>query len=247
MISPAGRGDAGAFLVRLLRLDPAALVRLRPGIRPPRRETALPTESQPTESQATVPQPDGGEQRPVELWGRLPFGVLVVRTLPVTLDTDLTVRASELLATLTDPVAAAPKRRDEQWRWPLPPSRGQAVERLPAGEVAHLARAASDTLREASSHGVAGRAVGERVIRDALLDHIAIVVAGYNGEHVDVPQRVVQAVVRMGFLGGESASPTTSVTFGDNLVTVRLAAGWIGLDASYGCAWYRPSSPLRMS
>ncbi len=225
MISPAGRADAGAFLARLLRLDPAAVVRLRPA----------------------RPEPGRPEGRPVEIWAMLPFGVLAVRTLPVTLDTDQTVRASELLATLTDPAAAAPKRRDEAWRWPLPPSRGQIVETIGAAEIAHLARAAAETLRAASTQGVAGRAVGQRVMRDALLDHIAIVVAGYHGEHVDVPQRIVQAVVRMGFLGGGSAMPATSVTFGDNLVTVRLAAGWIGLDASYGCAWFRPSSPLRMS
>jgi hypothetical protein len=61
-----------------------------------------------------------------------------------------------------------------------------------------------------------------------------------------VPQRLVQAVVRMGFLGYTSTDPPESVTFGDNLVTVRLAAGWIGLDASYGCAWYHPTSPMRM-
>jgi hypothetical protein len=182
------------------------------------------------------------------MWAMLPFGVLVVRALPVGLDADTTVRASELLATLEDPtVRTAPKPRDEAWLWPLPSSRGQSVEVLPAGELARVAAAASRTLREASHHGLAGRAVGERVIRDALLDHIPIVVTGYRGEQVDVPQRMVQAVVRMGFLGDTSGNPPGSVTFGDNLVTVRLAASWIGLDASYGCAWYRPSSPMRMT
>jgi hypothetical protein len=219
-IGPAGQADAGAFLVRLLRLDPAALVRLRPSAR------------------------DAGH---TEIWAMLPFGVLATRMLPVGLDGDRTVRASELFATLDDPAAGDPRRHDEQWRWPLPPSRGQAVDQLPAGEVARLALAASRTLREAASHGVGGRVLGERVIRDALLDHIPIVVTGYSGERVDVPQRVVQAVVRMGFLGDGSADSSTSVTFGEKLVTVRLAVGWIGLDASYGCAWYRPSSPMRIS
>ena len=176
----------------------------------------------------------------------LPFDVLVVRALPVSLDTDVTVAAAALLETLSDPPAPAPRRLDEAWRWPLPPSRGREVERLPAAEVARVAAAASRTLREASQRGVGGRAVGERVIRDALLDHIPIVVTGYHGESVDVPQRIVQAVVRMGFLGSTSEDPSGSVTSGDNLVTVRLVAGWIGLDASYGCAWYHPTSPLRI-
>jgi hypothetical protein len=89
--------------------------------------------------------------------------------------------------------------------------------------------------------------VGERVIRDALLDHIAIVVTGYHGERVEVPQRVVQAVIRMGFLGDTSADSSESVTFGDKSVTVRLVSGWLGLDALYGCVWHRPISPMRMS
>ena len=225
MMGPAGQADAGAFLVRLLRLDPTALVRLRP---------ARTGDGEPA-------------ARPVEIWAQLPFGVLAVRALPVSLDTDTTVRASELLETLRDPAAARPKRRDEEWRWPLPPSRGRVVESLPAAQVARVAAAASRTLREASHHGVGGRSVGERVIRDALLDHIPIIVTGYDGEQVDVPQRLVQAVARMGFLGHVSADPSASVTFGDNLVTVRLAAGGIGFDASYGCAWYRPSSSMRMT
>jgi hypothetical protein len=235
MIGPAGQADAGAFLVRLLRLDPGAVVRLRPARhRPaPHGHTA------------------GGDalagDASAEIWAMLPFRVLAVRALPVSLDTDVTVPAAALLKTLRDPSAARPQRRDEAWRWPLPPSRGEIVESIPAAEVARVATAASRTLREASQHGVGGRAVGERVIRDALLDHIPIVVTGYHGERVDVSQRIVQAVVRMGFLGSASVDPSGSATFSDSSVTVRLVAGWIGLDASSGCAWYRPSSPMRMT
>jgi hypothetical protein len=235
MIGPAGQADAGAFLVRLLRLDPGAVVRLRPA-------RHRPAPQGPTE---------GGDaltgDASAEIWAMLPFRVLAVRALPVSLDTDVTVPAAALLKTLRDPSAARPQRRDEAWRWPLPPSRGEIVESIPAAEVARVATAASRTLREASQQGVGGRAVGERVIRDALLDHIPIVVTGYHGERVDVSQRIVQAVVRMGFLGSASVDPSGSATFGDSSVTVRLVAGWIGLDASSGCAWYRPSSPLRMT
>ncbi len=82
------------------------------------------------------------------------------------------------------------------------------VESLPATELARVAAAASETLRTAAEKGVGGRAVGERVVRDALLDHVAIVVTAADGERVEVPQRLVQAVVRMGFLG---QSPSDSV------------------------------------
>ncbi len=217
MIGEAGRADAGAFLTRLLRLDPNAVVRLRPA----------------------------GRDR-AEIWAMLPFRVLVVRTLATGLDADATFGAAALLDALADP-AAPVRRRDEAWRWPLPPSRGRIIETLPAEEVARVAAAASQTLRTASEQGVGGRAVGERVVRDALLDHVPIVVTGAAGEHVDVSQRLVQAVVRMGFLGPATVGPSESVTFGDNLVTVRLAAAWICLDASYGSAWYRLTSPLQLS
>jgi len=221
VISPAGRADAGAFLVRLLRLDPAALVRLRPS-----RDRADLT----------------------ELWARLPFGALVTRGLPGAADGDTTVEAAALLRGLTGASEPAPRRRDEDWRWPLPPSRGEAVEEVPAADIARIARAASETLRTAAEHGVGGRAVGERVLRDALLDHVPIVVTD-GPRRIEVSQRLVQAVVRMGFIPTGSDYPPSSkpMTSRHLTITVRLAAGWIGLDASYGSAWYRPSSPLRLS
>ena len=215
MIDAAGRADAGAYLVRLVRLDPAALVRLRPA------------------AGAT------------EMWARLPFDVLATRRLRSSLTADVTVAAADLLAGLekcpseeggSDPGELP--RRDTEWRWALPPGRGTAVERIPAVELIRVAAAASRTLRTAAEEGVGGRAVGQRMLRDALLDHVPIVVTSDTGERVDVPQRMVQGLVRMGFLG--------SVTAGDNSVTVRLAMGWIGIDGSYGSAWYRPIAPLRL-
>lgn len=217
MIDEAGRADAGAFLARLLRLDPAALARLRPSTVGPGA---------------------------TEIWAMLPFAVLVTRMLPVAVEKDVTVAAAALLDTLRDPAAPPAQRRDEAWRWPLPPSRGRPVETIPTEEIARVAEAASRTLRSASEQGVGGRAVGERAVRDALLDYVPVVVTGSDGTRVDIPQRLVQAVVRMGFLATSPAHG--SVTLGDNLITVRLSSGWICLDASYGSAWYRPSSPLRL-
>ena len=62
VIGPAGRADAGAFLARLLKLDPHALVRLRPV--------------------------GGGV---AEMWAMLPFSVLAVRRVRTPLDADSTV------------------------------------------------------------------------------------------------------------------------------------------------------------
>jgi hypothetical protein len=229
VISPAGRADAGAYLARLVRLDPAALVRLRPvasGV--------------------------------AQLWAMLPFGVLVVRRVPADDATDVTVAAAELLATLSDDRSVAvgsgsggsggtgpvePRRRDEAWRWALPPARSEIVERIPAAAITAVARAASRTLRAAVAEGVGGRRVGERIVRDALLDHVAIVATGQAGVRAEVPQRLVQALVRMGFV----QDIDDLVTESERSVTVRSVGGWVGLDGSYGSAWYRPSSPLRFA
>jgi hypothetical protein len=224
VIGAAGRADAGAFLVRLVRLDPGALVRLRPA--------------------------DGR----TEMWARLPFDVLVTRRLASPVSGDVTVSAAELLAVLESmsphgayntgrgELAGLP-RRDTEWRWALPPSRGDAIERIPAVELVRVAAAASRTLREAAAQGVGGRAVGERVLRDALLDHVAITVTAADGQRIDIAQRVIQGAVRMGFLGPVASG--SKVTTSDDYVTVRLAMGWTGIDASYGSVWYRPSYPLR--
>ena len=210
MIGEAGRSDAGAFLSRLLRLDPSALVRLRPA----------------------------GPDR-VALWAMLPFRVLVVRTVDAALETDQTVAAADLLAGLdrADPLP----RRDQDWRWPLPPSGARVVEELPAREIARVAAAAEATLRSAATGGVGGRAVGERALRDALLDHVPIVVTDVDGDRVEIPQRLVQGIVRMGFL-----APFIDITDGHDLVTVRVASGWISLGAAFGSAWFHRRSPFRL-
>jgi hypothetical protein len=179
----------------------------------------------------------------------LPFRVLVCQRLTVEPPSDITVLASDLAAWLRAPDGSAPKRRDEAWRWPLPPSEGRVVESIPVAEVTRLAEAAARTVRSAIAEGVGGRAVGERVLRDALLDHIAIVVTGTGddqgegeAEKLEIPQRMIQALVRAGLL-----AEVTTDTAGTEAVTVRRAMGWIGLSGRYGSAWYRPISPLRLS
>jgi hypothetical protein len=198
--------DVMVFLGRLTHLDSAAVVRLRPA----------------------------GPAR-TALWARLPWGVLVTREVDAEVGDDRTVDAAELLGR-PDPAPEEPSaRRDVGWRWPLPPHPGAVVEELPAQRLRDVAAAAAGTLREVTAAGLDGRRVGARVLREALLDHVAVVVETDGGVRVEVPQRLVQAVVRMGFLG-RSEVP----------VRVRLADRWVGLAARYGTAWLPPPDPLRL-
>lgn len=201
-----GVPDAGAFLARLTRLDPTAPVRMRN---------------------------TGGR---VALWGRLPWEVLVTREVAGHGPDDVTVSAGELLAVLARGGDELPARRDAQWRWPLPPPGGETVESVSGVELSRLAEAAAGTLREVSAGGLSGRSVGQRAVRDALLDHVALVVTPSGGRPVEVSQRLVQAVSRMGFLGpGEADGPHTRV---------RVVGGWVGLSAPYGVAWLQAVKKL---
>jgi hypothetical protein len=201
-----GVPDAGAFLARLTRLDPGAPVRLR------------------------------GSSGRTALWARLPWDVLVTREVAGRGPDDATVSASELLSELAKGGDRLPALRDAQWRWPLPPSAGETVESVSAAELTRLAAAAAGTLREVTAGGLAGRAVGQRAVRDALLDHVALVVTPSDGKPVEVSQRLVQAISRMGFLGPEAADvPDTRV---------RVAGRWVGLSAPYGVAWLQAVSGL---
>ncbi|GIJ80524.1 hypothetical protein SAMN05443287_1186 [Micromonospora phaseoli] len=208
----SGVADAGAFLARLVRLEPSALVRLRPA----------------------------GTSARTALWARLPWGVLVVRTVAGAGAGDVTVAAGRLLAELAAGGAALPARLDAQWRWALPPAASRRVETLPGAQVRRLAEAAAGTLREAAEHGVGGRAVGQRALRDALLDHVAVVVTPDEepDRPVEVTQRMVQGLVRMGFLGMLADSPDQGG------VQVRAAGRWVGLVGPYGAVWSQKATDL---
>jgi hypothetical protein len=201
-----GVADAGAFLARLTRLDPAAPVRLR------------------------------GATGRTALWARLPWGVLVTREVAGRGPDDATVAAAQLLGVLAEGGDELPGRRDAEWRWPLPPPSAETVESVSAVELGRLATAAAGTLREVTTAGLGGRAVGQRAVRDALLDHVALTVMTAAGRPVEVSQRLVQAVSRMGFLGPEG--------LGGPDARVRVAGRWVGLSAPYGVAWLQMSSKL---
>ncbi|MDW5323612.1 hypothetical protein [Plantactinospora sp. KLBMP9567] len=230
----SGLPDAGAFLARLTRLDPGAVVRLRSG----------------------APGAAAGAPDRTVLWARLPWDVLVGRVVAGAGPGDATVSAAELLAELGRGGAALPRRRDADWRWPVPGGPGTVVETIAGAELRRIAAAAADTLRGAATEGVAGRAVGQRAVRDALLDHVAVVVTGppsstdpvpdpgaagtdpgRTGGRIEVSQRLVQAIVRMGFLGSSGPS-------GQDAVQVRIMGRWVGLAAPFGVAWSQKVSQL---
>lgn len=205
-----GAQDAGAFLVRLTRLDPAVVVRLR------------------------------SFQGRTELWAMLPWNVLVTRSVDGEGPGDATVAAADLLAQLARGGRSLPSRRDSDWRWGLPPEGARSVERLPVDELRRVAAAAAGTLRDATANGVGGQPVGERALRDALLDHVAIVVTTDTTQRIEISQRLVQGVTRMGFLGGRPSSEASD----SSDVHVQLAGRWVGLAAPYGAAWLPAVSQL---
>jgi hypothetical protein len=213
----AGIADAGAFLARLTRLDPAALVRLRASAYP-RRQTGA------TGTGRTA------------LWARLPWEVLVTREVAGRGPDDATVSAAELLAVLAGGGDRLPEGRDAQWRWPLPPAASETVESVAGAELSRLAAAAAGTLREVATGGLGGRQVGQRAVRDALLDHVALVATPPDGEPVEVSQRLIQAISRMGFLGPEGADVPD--------IRIRVAGRWVGLSAPYGVAWLQAVNRL---
>jgi hypothetical protein len=204
-----GISDTGAFLARLVRLDRAAPVRLRSA---------------------------GGR---TALWAHLPWDVLVTREVAGDGPGDVTVSAAELLTVLAGDAHALPARRDADWRWPLPSGGGVAVETVTTSELNRLAMAAAGTLREVAAGGLSGRAIGQRAVRDALLDHVALVVTPPSGEPVEVPQRLVQAVSRMGFLGPAEEEPGGA--------RVRVTGRWVGISAPYGVAWLQAVKKLTVT
>lgn len=171
--------------------------------------------------------------RGAEMWARVPWNVLVTRTAGE-LSVDRTVSATAWLSGGGDP-AALPSL-DDRWRVGLPPPAAPVVETIPAGVLRRLAEAAAATLEETVSQGLNGRAVGSRMLRDALLDHVPIVVTtDDNQKEIRVPQRLVQAIARMGFLGDDE-DPTE----------VRAAGAWIGICTAQGSAWWQASVAMSL-
>ncbi|MGH8880488.1 MAG: hypothetical protein ACRD0P_24565, partial [Stackebrandtia sp.] len=70
-----------------------------------------------------------------------------------------------------------------------------------------------------------GKGVGDRRLRDVLLDHVALQVSRDETTH-EIELRLVLGLLRMGFVSGVP-------------VEVRRAAGRIGLRTDVGTVWER--------
>lgn len=148
------------------------------------------------------------------VWAALPIGVLAVRDAGPGAPADGVYRAGDLAAgTATAQPAAA-------WRGRLPQRPWKPIETVPAAAVADIDRKAAEALRDRLGQGV-----GERRLRDAMLDHVALRIE-HDGGIAAVEVRLVAALCRMGFLG-------------EDPVRVLKAGRRIGLAATYGAVWER--------
>jgi hypothetical protein len=204
-VRPAGStetADLASFLGRLVALDPAAVVRVRSAAA---RVTA---------------------------YARLPFGVLVSRTVAGdAAPSDVTVGAGDLLTALDGAgpdMIAWPARREMDWRAALPPVDGWVrLDSVPGDVVLKLVRAGREALRAVPAGAAA--AAGE-----SLLDHEALTVTG-AGRTAVLPLRVLGSLTRMGFLG-DRGEP----------VVVSVAAGWTRLAGAYGSAYQHTAPGLTL-
>lgn len=171
---------------------------------------------------------------------RLPFGVLVARTLAVERSggaVDATMRAADLLAWLDGDEVAVPVRRDAEWRAGLPPARGwQRIDTVPDEVVRGLVRSGAQALKDAAAReGVPG-AQPRAEVADALLDSVVVTVTAENdGPSATVTLRVLSALTRMGFLPRGSQ------------VAVDVTGRWTRLAAEYGSVYAeRPGLGLEL-
>ena len=126
---PVERADLGVFLARAVRLNSAALVRLR------------------------------AVSGRLQAWVDTPFDALVTRSMRGSLRPgDLTIKGTDLLASVAaagDTVVDPGRPQDVLWRCALPPERGwRAVDQVPAEVFADLAgQGAAVAKTNAGPHG----------------------------------------------------------------------------------------------
>lgn len=175
-------------------------------------------------------------ERSVSVLLRLPFGVLVARTIATPQPaTDVTVGAQQFLAWLDGESADEPARRDTDWRGAAPPAQGwHRIETVPDDVVRPLVRAGALALKEAAQREGMPGAQPRAEVADALLDSVVLTVDDEQ-HRAEVTLRALSALTRMGFLprGGQ--------------MHVDTAGRWIRLAAGYGSVFLeRPGSGLSM-
>lgn len=173
--------DAAAYLRRLLRLDPNALVRLR--------------------SAGTL----------VGLFSQPPLGVLAMRTMDVVglPELDRTVAAGELVVAMErahehgDTAIELPAARDSAWIGALPTAGSWSWLTSVSGEqVRAIVDAGAERFRSATA-ALTGDARSSSAALDAEAQRLwsqDVMTAEYAGERVGLPLRVFAAARTLGFL-----------------------------------------------
>lgn len=224
------REDLGAFVARVVRMDPQALVRLRNSpSRPARTDLAGPADA------GTSPVPHSR----LQVWATTPFDALVTRSVGGRIDPpDCTVHAANLLPGIAvarssdiDPGPVV----DPLWRTQLPPLAGWSlVDTVPAAVIGELIDAGGTSARDNVSP--AGGT------SSSLLDQQVLTVEG-AGYTVAVPMRCLFALSGMGFAGG--GADTGGGTRADaSDVRVFATDAWLRLDARFGAVVRRRHSLL---
>jgi hypothetical protein len=159
---------------------------------------------------------------------RLPFNVLVGRTVKVQWDgdeIDSVVVARELLAWLDGAAVKPPTSWDALWRGPIPPGGGwRRVETIPDSVVRNLVRKGASALQEAAQReGVPGSQPRAEVA-DALLDSV-VVTAQAGGLRAEVTLRTLSALTRMAFMPPGSRA------------AIDVSGRWLRVAAEYGSVY----------
>ena len=209
----AQRADLAAFVERAIRLDDAAVIRLRARAR-----------------------------RQVAAWVTTVFDVLACRGVGgVVRPADLSVAARGLARGLSamdtagyvDPGFSM----DSAWRGALPPESGFVhLDDVPARVILDVAERGARLAKEGSgSHGPPVSLLDQEVIRvsSAHASEAASEDAG-----VGLPMRCVFALTAMGFLPQQA-----DVLPADEVIRVRVMPNWLRIDARFGSVYRRRGDP----
>jgi hypothetical protein len=229
VLDPDERADLGAFVARVVRLDAAAMVRLRGTAAGGACGAGGVGEISAGEGSADASL---ASSLRVTAWASTPFDVLATRTVHGELvPDDVTVSAQALLTALTvERAATVDPGVGGLWQGELPPSVGwSAVDEVPAAELERLSERGLAVARE--NAGPLGPPA-------SLLDQTVLTVTAASGPVVKVPLRCLFALSGMGFLG------ETGLDVSRDVVRVSATSAWLRLDARYGAVVRRRITAL---